>query len=164
MTTKLTDPRVFEPRHFCTGCGLDLANYDEHTPLGPCAHVEFRPENTRHYLPTAADVAAITCLRAPGHREPNTYAGGALVDIPQTFVYHSPTGFEWGYGGSGPADLALNVLALFVPLPEAWRLHQRYKFAVIARLPREGGTITAYSVRRWIDATWKAEATNAPTS
>jgi hypothetical protein len=25
---------------------------------------------------------------------------------------HSPTGFEWGYGGSGPAQLALAILAL----------------------------------------------------
>ena len=24
---------------------------------------------------------------------------------------HSPTGFEWGYGGSGPAQLALALLA-----------------------------------------------------
>ena len=24
---------------------------------------------------------------------------------------HSPTGFEWGYLGSGPADLALSLLA-----------------------------------------------------
>jgi hypothetical protein len=29
----------------------------------------------------------------------------------QRIVYHSPTGFEWGYAGSGPADLALNILA-----------------------------------------------------
>lgn len=26
-------------------------------------------------------------------------------------VAHSPTGFEMGYGGSGPADLALSILA-----------------------------------------------------
>jgi hypothetical protein len=26
-------------------------------------------------------------------------------------VYHSPSGFETGYGGSGPADLALSILA-----------------------------------------------------
>ncbi len=25
-------------------------------------------------------------------------------------VRHSPTGFNWGYGGSGPADLALSIL------------------------------------------------------
>jgi hypothetical protein len=28
-------------------------------------------------------------------------------------VYHSPTGFECGYPGSGPADLALSILADF---------------------------------------------------
>ena len=26
-------------------------------------------------------------------------------------VHHSPTGLEWGYGGSGPADTALSILA-----------------------------------------------------
>ncbi len=26
-------------------------------------------------------------------------------------VLHSPTGFGWGYGGSGPADLALSLLS-----------------------------------------------------
>lgn len=26
-------------------------------------------------------------------------------------VYHSPTGFNWGYGGSGPAELARCILA-----------------------------------------------------
>ena len=25
-------------------------------------------------------------------------------------VYHSPDGFNWGYGGSGPADLARSIL------------------------------------------------------
>lgn len=35
-------------------------------------------------------------------------------------VSHSPTGFECGYGGSGPADLALSVMhALLPPVPEA---------------------------------------------
>ena len=37
--------------------------------------------------------------------------GTAVVEgIYQTWVWHSPIGFEWGYGGSGPADLALNIL------------------------------------------------------
>jgi len=26
-------------------------------------------------------------------------------------VHHSPTGMEWGYGGSGPADLARSIIA-----------------------------------------------------
>src|SRR6266436_5928682 len=50
--------------------------------------------------------------------------------------YHSPDGFEWGYGGSGPADLALNILGLFVAPPEAWRWHQHYKGDVLCHLDR----------------------------
>ena len=50
---------------------------------------------------------------------------------------HSPTGFEWGYGGSGPAQLALALLADVLGDDElAVRLHQRFKFAVISLLPR----------------------------
>lgn len=38
--------------------------------------------------------------------------------------YHSPSGFEMGYGGSGPADTALTVLlhVLRVPIEEARRV------------------------------------------
>ena len=38
---------------------------------------------------------------------------------------HSPTGFGWGYGGSGPAQLALALLADFLGDDDrAIRLHQ----------------------------------------
>jgi hypothetical protein len=79
------------------------------------------------------------------------------VPVEQRYVVHSPTGFEWAYSGSGPADLALNILALFVAPPEAWRLHQRYKREVIATLPRLGGLIRADHVRTWIRLQWQIE-------
>ena len=51
---------------------------------------------------------------------------------------HSPTGFEWGYGGSGPAQLALAILADALDDDErAARLHQEFKWRVIAPLPRD---------------------------
>jgi hypothetical protein len=51
---------------------------------------------------------------------------------------HSPTGFECGYGGSGPAQLALAILAECLGDDErAVRLHQRYKFRVVGALPRD---------------------------
>src|SRR5215472_17163011 len=51
---------------------------------------------------------------------------------------HSPTGFEWGYGGSGPAQLALAILAdALQDDKRAVRLHQQFKFKVIASLPRD---------------------------
>jgi hypothetical protein len=50
---------------------------------------------------------------------------------------HSPTGFEWGYGGSGPAQLALALIADALGDDHiALRLHQSYKLRVIAKLPR----------------------------
>ncbi len=83
--------------------------------------------------------------------------GEAVVNIPQILVAHSPSGFEWGYGGSGPADLALNVLALFVETPEAWRLHQDFKADVIAYVQDRGGTLSAPDVVRWIEDRWAME-------
>jgi uncharacterized protein (DUF2249 family) len=49
---------------------------------------------------------------------------------------HSPTGFAWGYGGSGPAQLALALLAdHFGDDAKALRLYQRFKHVCIGRLP-----------------------------
>lgn len=48
-------------------------------------------------------------------------------------VVHSPTGFEWGYHGSGPADLALSILGdYFGEQPTKKELHQGH-----FELPRE---------------------------
>jgi len=46
----------------------------------------------------------------------------------QALWNHSPDGFQWGYGGSGPAQLALALLldATLHP-PTAVRLHQQFK-------------------------------------
>jgi hypothetical protein len=69
---------------------------------------------------------------------------------------HSPTGFEWGYGGSGPAQLALAILADSLGDDErAVQLHQAFKWAVISKLPREKGwDLTAAQV---MDAVLKIE-------
>jgi hypothetical protein len=103
-------------------------------------------------------IAGVTCWRAPD--------GTAISSIPQRHVHYAPMGFDWGFGGNGPADLALNVLALFLPLaPEAtgvalrdgstvsqsaWALHQEFKYDLIATLPRAGSHITAETIRTWI--------------
>lgn len=87
-------------------------------------------------------VPNITCHRTVG--------GEAVWSIPQRIVYHSPTGMEWGYLGSGPADAALNVLALFVPVYWAARYHQRFKRDVISTIPQEGATLPAARVLAWL--------------
>lgn len=52
-------------------------------------------------------------------------------------VNHSPSGLEYGYGGSGPAQLALGILAAVLPDEEALRLYQDFKWEVVGRMPRQ---------------------------
>jgi hypothetical protein len=49
---------------------------------------------------------------------------------------HSPTGFNWGYGGSGPAQFALALLYRYAPKELALEFYQRLKFGWIAGLQR----------------------------
>lgn len=46
---------------------------------------------------------------------------------------HSPDGFNWGYGGSGPAQLALAIMLKLTGKEEGY---QHFKWAVIAGLPQ----------------------------
>jgi hypothetical protein len=57
---------------------------------------------------------------------------------------HSPTGFEWGYAGSGPAQVALAILADHCDNDElALNLYQRFKWAVVAGWPHRGWKLTS---------------------
>lgn len=91
------------------------------------------------------------------------HVGGVFLDPArsQKLFNHSPDGFAWGYGGSGPAQLALSLLLHFTD-DEHWSLnhYQNFKFEVVGswdqyqnvRLPNKvvtdwiknnGGTIDA---------------------
>src|SRR5947207_15748033 len=61
---------------------------------------------------------------------------------------HSPTGFEWGFGGSGPAQLALALAADVLQDDErAQDVYQRLKFKLIGSLPDEGWMLTEDRIR-----------------
>jgi hypothetical protein len=65
---------------------------------------------------------------------------------------HSPTGFDWGFCGSGPAQLALAILADHCDShEEALDLYQRFKWAVIAGLPRIGWSLNTRQIDDAID-------------
>lgn len=82
---------------------------------------------------------------------------------------HSPTGFEWGYGGSGPAQLALALLCDYFETfhPEgnvnaALIMYQAFKFKVVGRLPEPGKAdewrLTTEDIRTFVDEFRKADA------
>lgn len=67
---------------------------------------------------------------------------------------HSPTGLEWGYGGSGPADTALSILTHhFGNRAKAERHYQQFKQTVVARLDRLGWILTSEMIDEWYTGT-----------
>lgn len=72
---------------------------------------------------------------------------GRRLNPRQDLWNHSPDGFEWGYGGSGPAQLALAILADHCQNDDqALNFYQRFKWKVIAELPHRGWTLTTEGI------------------
>ena len=66
---------------------------------------------------------------------------------------HSPSGFEWGYGGSGPAQLALALLAdYFGDDDAALEIYQRFKCAVVTGLPLQHWTLSSQEIDQALSA------------
>ena len=66
---------------------------------------------------------------------------------------HSPDGLEWGYSGSGPAQLALALAAdVLGDDDRAQDIYQRLKSKLVAGLPHEEWVLTEHRVRAAIDA------------
>lgn len=92
--------------------------------------------------------------------------GHARTNVKWRVKHHSPSGFEFGYEGSGPSDLALNVLEEVLLglghkgprmdcwagtcFEAAWLAHWDFRRAFIANLPREGGVIERKVVEDWL--------------
>jgi len=92
-----------------------------------------------------------------GHRDDD---GAALVlkngrefspRASQKLWNHSPTGFEWSYGGSGPAQLAL---ALLLDVTKdgnvATDYHQQFKWEVVAKFSKEGWSLWEFGILNWL--------------
>lgn len=147
--------------------GSNADAHDETLQTTPRELLEYRWNDTRPPRPQfpVGDDRVIDLVRItkPGPfgdiEEARVYLDG--VPMARRLVYHSPTGFEWGYGGSGPSDLALNILALVVSPKEAMRFHHDFKFWKVARIPRDGGRISLLEVRVWLDQQYDREEQEA---
>ncbi len=63
---------------------------------------------------------------------------------------HSPDGFQWGYGGSGPAQLALALLLDVTGNPQvAQECYQDFKFNIVASWAEEW-EITSRQILEWL--------------
>jgi len=74
--------------------------------------------------------------RLEGHADDRqVWIDGEWLDLKlsQKYHNHSPDGFNWGYGGSGPAQLALAVMLKLTGKADGY---QDFKSRVIAKLPQ----------------------------
>ena len=60
--------------------------------------------------------------------------------------------FEWGYGGSGPAQLAVSILADAFGDRIATEQYESFKRDVIATLPDHGWRLTRTEIEQIVDA------------
>lgn len=63
---------------------------------------------------------------------------------------HSSEGFDWGYGGSGPADLAIAILRDFCPDLNAGTLYQQFKWDLIAIIQDDSWEIGSTQIEEWL--------------
>lgn len=65
---------------------------------------------------------------------------------------HSPDGFNWDYGGSGPAQLALAILADVTGDDQlALRHYQSFRETCISRLHSDQWNLSSDVIKEWID-------------
>ena len=80
------------------------------------------------------------------------FSGKSLGKLPLCLNIrkHSPTGFEWGYDGSGPAQLALAmcVAVLGKEIGSQPRVYQEFKRRVVNKLDHDGWEYLAEDVRQ----------------
>jgi len=69
-------------------------------------------------------------MKIKGHWDTRRIAGKSIA-----VKNHSPDGFAWGYGGSGPAQLALAICLDQLPTDKALACYQAFKWKYIAMLP-----------------------------
>lgn len=88
-------------------------------------------------------------IRKNGPGSAQVTVNGRPLDPRMDVRNHSPDGFEWGYGGSGPAQLALAILCDLIGDSKAVEggLYQRFKFKVIAGLDTDNWVLSEARIR-----------------
>ena len=90
----------------------------------------------------SCNINALVLKVVNGHETP--------IDWRLKEVNHSPTGLEWGYGGSGPAQLAWCLLReAGLTRPQTQLLYQQFKAEVVSRFNNSGFEITKKDILQW---------------
>lgn len=108
------------------------------------AHKVYRGRSDGH--DTAADVYVWV-----------TFDDGRIEPL-KHHVHHSPTGFNWGYNGGGPADLARSLLWDHLGRQPHPSLYQDFKDRLVAVWPSASAwSMTTDDIQAWIEGSDKRQ-------
>lgn len=95
----------------------------------------------------------VTTVRTEGPFPATVFMDGVPLDPRKSLavINHSPDGFAWGYGGSGPAQLALAILLKGgIPEGDAVAYHATFKDEFIAGLPQDKAWEFGVDIPVWL--------------
>lgn len=82
------------------------------------------------------------------------YENGRKIELEPSYniKQHSPTGFEWGYRGAGPHQLALAILLDFTGNEmRALSYHNQFVEDFVVNFPQDGFVLTGIDLAVWIN-------------
>ena len=139
-------------RAMLAGEPVTIAGFIDHEEPGPLDELLVELANgdertvRRDELTTIFDV-----IQGHWHTHEVYLAGGRLNPGESLAVaQHSPDGFGWGDGGSGPAQLALAILLRATDQQTALAHYQAFKWDVVAKLPQADFSLRLATVREWL--------------
>ena len=88
---------------------------------------------------------------APVGEECSVTVDGEPLDCRYDLLSASLAGFEWSYGGSGPAQLAIALLAHAYDEEFAADHYQLFKREIVSELPEDGWTLSKSEIERFAD-------------
>ena len=87
-----------------------------------------------------------------------TYEGKLHRLNPRLDIWNkSPTGFEWGYGGSGPAQLAIALLADAYDDKIATQYFQNFKRDVVSTFSKDRWELTEDEIKETVEGYLSAD-------
>jgi hypothetical protein len=162
----------------CGICGRRLTNPESRERgIGPdCAQRAGWAAESATGIDDSPVLAGVRRIEQVGLIVRRNERGVVVANVPHAIRYHSPTGMECGYAGSGPQDLALNALAALFPAPLASErldmslnrgvsklgehhvslfvdlTHAEFCHTFIANMKREGGFVAIERIKAWAEA------------
>ena len=131
---------------------VTVAGFIDHGEPGPLVEVLVELANGGERTVRRDELTSVFDVIQGHWRTREVYLAGGRLNPSESLAVarHSPNGFAWGCGSSGPAQLALAILLQATNRETAVAHYQAFKWDVIAKLPQGDFSLRLAKVRDWL--------------